>query len=135
MQVFHAINLLFVSGAQSDSELIAGSSNETGDRGYNSDGELYAHDPAAIAGKHMTEAKGQVVEAKPLPASHGSWMLVRQSSISLVFIHPLSLVHSLIPVCYFMGFNLNLLQFQHLCQQISLCMGRGNCAVILPSIV
>ncbi|ELU03437.1 hypothetical protein CAPTEDRAFT_227129 [Capitella teleta] len=66
------------TGAQSDSELTACSgSSEAGDRGYNSDGELYAHDPAAIAGKHVaTEGKGHVVEAKPLPASHGSWMLV-----------------------------------------------------------
>jgi hypothetical protein len=66
-------------GAQSDSELTTVSSSDTGDRGYNSDGELYSHDPAAIAGKHVTaEAKGQVVEAKPLPARDGSWMLVRQ---------------------------------------------------------
>ena len=70
------------AGAQSDSELTVGStqaSSEAGERGYNSDGELYAHDPAAAAAKHAdkTSPGSQTVEAKPLPASHGSWMLVR----------------------------------------------------------
>lgn len=72
-----AASVASLPDAQSDSELTVASAHSE-ERGYNSDGELYAHDPAAIAGKHSTEPNktGAGVEVKQLPPSHGSWMLV-----------------------------------------------------------
>jgi len=71
-------------GAQSDSELTTSStqaSSEGGERGYTSDSELYesashhGNKVNAAASSNRTNINGEM-EIKPLPDSHGSWVLV-----------------------------------------------------------